>query len=422
LAAGTHTAIITVSSPEASPTSRAINAVLKISNEDSHPIGYLDTPAQGATVRGSISISGWALDDVEVSRVEIMRAPAPEDKPESISPDGLVFIGDALFVEGARPDVAQRYPDAPLCLRAGWGYMMLTYGLPNRGNGTFTLYAVATDNAGHKTVLGRKTIVSDNASSRNPFGTIDLPEQGGTVSGASYYSFGWALTPTPKTIPKDGSTIWVWIDGVKLGHPVYNQFRSDVANAYSEYNNAQGAVGYYVLDTTKYDNGIHTIGWSVADDQGQEEGIGSRYFSVDNFGAENASTAAFDPILPDATFYAGDIGISIREIKKGFGLRPAAGGAGDDSGSQEIVVGESEPLNIILDGRGPQGLKFRGWEGDADERRSLPIGSTLDSREGVFSWIPTPGFIGTYCLNFVAESGSMKSDPVRIRVTVMPRY
>jgi PKD repeat protein len=421
LPAGTYSAVISINSPEASPSSRTITVALKINDQDGFPVGYLDTPEQGTTVLGNISISGWALDDVEVAKVEIKRDPVPAEGPGSVRSDGLVYIGDAFFIEGARPDVEKRFPDMPLNSRAGWGYMMLTYGLPNRGNGTFTIYAVAIDSAGHQTTLGRKTIIADNANNQNPFGTIDQPGPGETASGTSYYNFGWALTPLPKTIPKDGSTICVWIDGVKLGHPVYNQYRRDIADAYTEYNNSQGAVGYYLVDTTKYENGIHTIGWTVADDQGREDGIGSRYFSIDNFEAENMLQDNFLPMLIDSSRPTENLKIGIREIKKGFSLQAVSERKRDVAGVREIVIEELEPMKIVLNSDGIQGLIYRGWEGDADKQRNLPIGSTLDNKEGVFSWIPTPGFIGTYSLNFVAENGSDRSDPVQIKVTVVPK-
>jgi hypothetical protein len=89
-------------------------------------------------------------------------------------------------------------------------------------------------------------------------------------------------------IPTDGSTILVWVDGVPLGHPVYNQYRSDIATLFPGYKNSNGAVGYYYLNTTSYANGVHTIAWSVTDDAGSTSGIGSRYFTVQNLGTGGA--------------------------------------------------------------------------------------------------------------------------------------
>jgi|GEM_PF-5210492 len=266
-----------------------LNVYDEIMGEMKPPFGFFDTPTDGATVFGSVPVTGWALDDIEVTKVEIKRSPHPSDNPAVIGPDGLVYIGDAVFVEGARPDIEQLYPTYPLNYRAGWGYMMLTNFLPNQGNGTFTIHAIAYDKEGHRVSLGSKTIYCDNANATSPFGTIDTPGQGATISGSSYVNFGWALTPQPKMIPTDGSTILVWVDGVPLGHPVYNQYRSDIATLFPGYKNSNGAVGYYYLDTTKYANGVHTIAWSVRDDWGRESGIGSRYFTVMNVGTGGSS-------------------------------------------------------------------------------------------------------------------------------------
>ena len=80
---------------------------------------------------------------------------------------------------------------------------MLTNFLPNGGNGTFTLSALATDKEGNTVLLGTKTITCSNATAVKPFGTIDTPALGGDASGNMFLSFGWVLTPLPKTIPKE---------------------------------------------------------------------------------------------------------------------------------------------------------------------------------------------------------------------------
>jgi hypothetical protein len=241
------------------------------------PFGTLDTPASGATgVAGAIPVTGWALDDKAVQGVQVWR--------QAVGAEGTgeVFVGNGTFVQGARPDVAAAYPGYPNATRAGWGYMLLTNMLPAGGNGTYTLHAYATDADGHRTLLGSRTIACANATATKPFGTIDTPGQGDTVSGSAYMVFGWALTPQPAAIPTNGSTIWVFVDGTPLGHPVYDNYRPDIATLFPGYANTNGAVGYFVLDTTALANGIHSIAWSVTDDLGRAEGIGSRYFWVQN--------------------------------------------------------------------------------------------------------------------------------------------
>lgn len=245
--------------------------------------GSFDLPGDANTkAAGAIALTGWALGVSPVSTVEIKRSPVPGDPSSCIGADGLVFIGSALFIEGARPDIAELYPEYPNCEKAGWGYMLLTNFLPNKGNGVFTFHAIAHDSAGNMATLGQKIITCDNASSVKPFGNIDTPAQGATISGSSYTNFGWVLTPRPNTIPFDGSTITVWIDGAPVGRPVYNMPRKDIEMLFPGLNNSKGAVGCFILDTTKYANGIHTISWSVKDNAGNQDGIGSRYFWIQN--------------------------------------------------------------------------------------------------------------------------------------------
>src|SRR5207302_1266264 len=105
--------------------------------------------------------------------------------PTGAEPSGApVFVGNAVFVRGARPDVAAAYPALPSKDRAGWGYLLLTNMLPNKGNGTYRLYAYADDRDGHSTLLGARTITCSNATATKPFGALDTPEQGRRSPGA----------------------------------------------------------------------------------------------------------------------------------------------------------------------------------------------------------------------------------------------
>jgi hypothetical protein len=239
--------------------------------------GFIDAPADNtAGVSGALNVSGWALDDVGVTRVRVLRDPVAGETP------GVpVFIGDATFVDGARPDVQSFFPAFPNASRAGWGLQILTNVLPGQGNGTYRLQVFADDVEGHTTLLGTRTFTAANTSALLPFGTIDTPAQGETVAG-TIVNFGWALAPPPKMIAADGSTIDVLIDGVVVGHPTYGFARGDIQALFPGYANTDGAVGYFILDTTTLTNGLHSIAWVVHDNMGATEGIGSRFFTVDN--------------------------------------------------------------------------------------------------------------------------------------------
>ena len=226
------------------------------------PFGSLDGPADGAQVSGSVGVGGWALDDLEVRRVRIYRDPVGGE------PAAPVLLGDAVFVPGARPDVRLAYPTFPNNDRAGWGFLILTNMLPNQGNGLFRIYAYAEDAEGLQALLGARTIIANNATSTLPFGAIDTPAQGATISGSAYINFGWALTPQPKVIQTDGSTIAILVDGQSIGSPTYNQFRADIAALFPGYANSAGAVGYRAIDTTALAEGIHTIAWMLQTTKG----------------------------------------------------------------------------------------------------------------------------------------------------------
>ena len=124
------------------------------------------------------------MDDIEILKVQFWRDPVGSESPAA---NGLIYIADATFVAGARPDVQAAYPNYPLNDRAGWGYMMLTNFLPNKGvapgpgNGVYKLHAIAIDRDGHTVELGTKTISCDNAHATKPFGTIDTPGRTSTT-------------------------------------------------------------------------------------------------------------------------------------------------------------------------------------------------------------------------------------------------
>jgi len=304
---------------------------------------------------------------------------------ETAQSNGLVFIGNAIFVAGARPDVQATYPNAPLNYRAGWGYMLLTNFLPNAsgsgasGNGTYKLHAIITNASGQTLDLGAHAITVDNAHASKPFGTIDTPGQGGTVSGSSYVNFGWALTQNPYVIPTNGSTITVILDGVPVGHPTYNQYRSDIANLFPGLANSNGAVGFFYIDTTTLANGVHTISWNVFDTAGRGDGIGSRYFTVANTGSGNAP--ATDQSIEPAQITSDAYSISIEQLDR-----------------IELPVGATNGYLLLQ-----------------DERRPLPVGSTL--KGGRFYWQAGPGFLGDYNLLFERADSTL----IRVHVNIQPK-
>jgi hypothetical protein len=451
---GTYHGTITITDPQATNSPQAVNITLAVYDAGSTnlPFGSFDTPIHGAVVRGSIPVTGWALDNIGIESVKIYRDPAAGEG------SGLVYIGAAVIVEGARPDIETVFLDYPNNYKAGWGYLMLTNGLPEKGNGTFTLYANALDKEGNLVNLGIRTIYCDNAHAVKPFGTLDTPAPGGAASGNSYVNFGWALTPLPNTIPTDGSTITVWVDGVPLGHPVYNQYRADIAALFPGYNNSDGAVGYYYLDTTLYKNGVHTISWSVKDNAGNIDGIGSRYFTVQNLtgssvqGLEDTGVigewgncklqntnyqqttnhkktpSAMPPLTQDTNTGFINSYEPLR-LQKGFNSENEPGILyPDENGSYAFEIEELERIVLYLDDHETQSDSgeykissyCQGFLIDGSQLRPLPIGSTLDALRGVFYWQPGPGFLGSYEFLFIEKTGTGERMKKHIIVRIAP--
>ena len=385
-----------------------------LSGTSKEPFGFVDTPIDHSTgVTGAVPFTGWMLDDVEGVRVMICRAAvgaevAPVDA--NCAGQAQMFVGFPVFIDLARPDVAALYPEIPLNTRAGWGFMILTNMLPSQGNGTFVFYIWGQDREGHTKLLGTRTITCNNVLATKPFGAIDTPEQGGVASGGAYVNFGWALTPLPKTIPTDGSTISVLVDGVPVGNASYNNFRADIAGLFPGLNNTNGAIGFRVLDTTALTNGTHTIVWVVSDNQGAAEGIGSRFFSVSNgVGALTAAKALTQTAERGTSVLRQESGAI--PGRRGWDLSaPLRAFEPDDAGR---VVVRSEEVNRIELHLG-QGYDA-GYLKTNDGLQVLPIGSRIDA-SGVFTWAPGVGFVGAYDFVFVRADGDEAATRRDVRI------
>jgi hypothetical protein len=378
------------------------------------PFGAMDTPSDNATgITGPMAITGWAIDDVGVTRVRIYRDPVAGENPSQ-----LVFIGDATQVEDARPDVAATFGNYPASYRAGWGYLALTNMLPNQGNGTFRLSAYAEDADGHSTLIGRRTITCDNASATQPFGAIDTPAPGETVSGTSYASYGWVLARAPRRadVP-GGGTVTVLIDGLPVGSPMGWAARPDLVWLFpaAQYPGVTAALALFAFDTTALSNGMHTMAWIVTDDQGNASGIGSRYFRVFN-GA--GSVAAAPSVAAAAASARGrsveeEVASASRDSaevqgRRGFALDTPFRPYPVEAGRAVVHAEELDRIELKTNGATEGYL----WSGT--DLRPLPAGSRLD-RSGSFTWQPGPGFVGSYDLAFVRRSrGRLLRQDVRI--------
>jgi uncharacterized delta-60 repeat protein len=355
------------------------------------PTGSFDTPTDGATgVAGSIAVTGWAMDDVQVSRIRIYRDPVAGEG------SAQVYIGDGVFVDGARPDVQALFPNFPLNTRAGWGYLMLTNFLPNLGNGTFKLYAYADDVEGHTTLLGTKTITCANNSATAPFGALDTPAQGEVISGTAYNNFGWVMSPgTRRADVPGGGTVQVLIDGINVGTPGGWVARADLTSLFplAQFSGVSNAAAALTFDTTTLTNGVHTIAWIVTANSGGSSGVGSRFFTVSNGAMLKAEPAV-------AGLRAEAVRPGIITGRRGFDLN--APFQTYDTGPDGRVTIEAEEIDRIelrleeIEGIEGSARRLEGALRVGGRLGPLPVGSTLDAASGTFVWMPGPGFLGSY--------------------------
>jgi hypothetical protein len=399
-ASGSASATITIATTGAGNTIAPVAVSVRVipSQSRTAPVGTVDTPTDNVTgVTGSLAMTGWAVDDVDVTRVRILRDPVGAE------PAGqLMFVGDATLVEDARPDIFAAYPLLPQSVRAGWGYLLLTNMLPGLGNGTYRLYAYADDADGHTTLLGTRTVTCANNSATHPFGAIDTPTPGQTVSGNAT-AFGWVLSRGPRRadVPGGGS-VSVVINGAFVGSPSGWTSRSDLSALFpaAQYPGIGSAMAAYGFDTTTLANGVHTIAWVVTDNMGNASGVGSRYFRV--FNASASQTAA---LTAASTMHADDVSAAVLdgsaiEARRGYSLDvPFRRYEAGPDGRVTIQSEELDRIEMKTNGA------TAGYLVTAAGLRPLPIGSTLDASTGDFVWQPGVGFVGSYDLAFVGTRG-----------------
>jgi Viral BACON domain len=397
LAVGNHRGAVSINDPLAqnSPQSFVVNLNIKASLKDSFPFGAVLTPRDLTVMGGAVAITGWALDEVAVKSVKLYR----------LVKEDFIFIGEAAFIEGVMPDIGALYPDYPHHSRAAWVYTLLSNHLPD---GETVIKVIAQDVSGKEIVLGSWSLAISNKNAILPFGAIDSPAPGGTVSGSAFRINGWVLASKSNKIPIDGSSIKVYIDGVSIGHAHYNLHRKDIARIFPGYLNSEGAWAYYDFDSTAFSNGIHTLHWQVTDEANNTQGIGSRYFVINNpnprnFRSKYVPGTDTNTVLTD---YTQPIAVRIGYADH---IPPHWVYSGAD-GAVRINLPQMSRVVIFLDlqlpDQSPQnrnsstGKQYKGYREVSGELQSLPIGSRLDENQGIYFMQPGPGLVGLVKLVF----------------------
>ncbi|WP_413307053.1 Ig-like domain-containing protein [Bacillus sp. 1P10SD] len=223
---GQHT--ITVKETGNNGVTRILNNHL-INVQNVSARGSIDLPTGGSTISGVSNLQGWFLDLSGVSKIEIL----VDGKSMGVAEYGF-----------ARPDVAKAYP---IYQNANSGYK---YALDTRKltNGQHSLIVRETGNNGVTTEIGIQNVKVQNLPTK---GSIDTPANASSVKGNISVS-GWILDVGGV------SKVEVLVDGNILGEAQYGSARPDVAQIFSEYQNANS--GYqFTFNSLQFTDGQHTL-------------------------------------------------------------------------------------------------------------------------------------------------------------------
>lgn len=244
--------------------------------------GAVDKPDPTQVQSGIVPVIGWVLNPLAVSKIELW----VDDQ----------FQHDAIL-NLPRIDIVEAYPDWPGIHTARPGFIT-GFRADRFTNGPHTVEVRVYLSDGSVQFLGRRTININNTVNQAPFGFLDIPDASGikNVSGAFPVN-GWAAD-------LDGiQTIEVMIDGGILQGAMYGDPRPDVGATYPDFTSAQFSGFVANIDSTRIENGIHTLTVRATDKKGMSATIGHRTVQIINNDAFLKPFGYLEEPLRDARLY-----------------------------------------------------------------------------------------------------------------------
>jgi putative Ig domain-containing protein/Big-like domain-containing protein len=141
--AGTSVFVVKVTDSAQQTVSRTLAIIVRPADKLA-PFGALETPDYNATLNNTASGTGWALDNVGISAIEILV-------------DGQK-VGEAIYGL-PRPDIGVVWGNFPNARNSGFSF---TFNTSNLGNGPHTLAVRLMDAGGNATLIGQRTFNSQN--------------------------------------------------------------------------------------------------------------------------------------------------------------------------------------------------------------------------------------------------------------------
>ena len=133
LSAGSHTITVTATDSDTAPDSGSASVTVTV--QATPPTVWIDAPAAGSIVSGTVTVVGWAIDNTSAVGTAISSV--------QVKVDGTV-AGTANYGL-SRPDVCAVYPGRPGCPNVGYSFSLNTSSL---SAGSHTITVTATDSDG----------------------------------------------------------------------------------------------------------------------------------------------------------------------------------------------------------------------------------------------------------------------------------
>lgn len=293
-------------------------------------IGALDLPDPNVTQTGVILVKGFALDAQGISKIELY----VDDQFQHRVNSGLPRI-----------DVVEAYPNWPGIQNSAPGF--LTGFLASRfSNGPHTVEVRAFTSAGQVVPFGRRTINIDNTLNQAPFGQIDQPDAAGIYNtSGSFPVVGW-------TTDTDGiARVDVQIDDGILQSALYGDPRPDVGNTYPDFPAALFSGFIANVDTTRTQDGVHTLTVRATDRLGVSRLIGRRTVQILNSEQNLKPFGYLDEPKRDAVLFGtqcGQVPIISPPVNPRSHITPVRGWA-LDLGTR-IDLGRVSYVEMLIDG------------------------------------------------------------------------
>ena len=289
LTVGSHTITVTATDSASPPHSGSASVTVIVGRNAVAvvPTVHIDSPAQGATISGTVTVSGWAIDNDSAVGTAISSV--------HVLVDGT-SVGTATYGV-SRPDVCAAYPGRLGCPNVGYTYSLNTATL---AAGSHTIMVTATDSASPPdTGSASVTVIVASAAAVIPSVFIDSPAPGASVSGTVTVE-GWAID-NASVVGTAISSVQVLVDGTAVGTANYGVSRPDVCAAFPGRPGCPDVGFTYSLNTAALTAGLHSIAITAKDSASPPDAGSAKVIFIVGSGAHVIPTVHIDSPAPGAT-------------------------------------------------------------------------------------------------------------------------